>query len=43
MTSIGQLFEEEELKELYAELEDSEGQGIRSDALFILVSKKKRD
>ncbi|KAM3145078.1 hypothetical protein pb186bvf_002753 [Paramecium bursaria] len=43
LISIGQIFDEEELKELYQELEDGEGQGIRSDKLFILVSKKKRD
>nr|CAI39160.1 calmodulin 7-1 [Paramecium tetraurelia] len=43
LTSIGYIYEEQELSELYKELEDSEGQGIRSDALFILVSKKKRE
>ncbi|CAK65183.1 unnamed protein product (macronuclear) [Paramecium tetraurelia] len=43
LTSIGYVYDEQELSELYKELEDSEGQGIRSDALFILVSKKKRE
>lgn len=43
LTSIGQVFEEQELGELYNELESSEGQGITSDALFILVSKRKRE
>lgn len=43
LTSIGYIYDEQELKELFKELEDSEGEGIRSDALFILVSKKKRE
>ena len=43
LASIGQSFPDEELEELYNELEDTTMKGINSDALFLLVSKKIKD
>jgi len=43
LASIGQTFPDEELDELYSELEDSSMKGINEDALFLLVSKKIKD
>ena len=43
LASIGQSFPDEELEDLYDELEDTTMKGINSDALFQLVSKKIKD
>jgi Ca2+-binding EF-hand superfamily protein len=37
------IFEDEELEELFRELEDKEAGGLTLDHLFVLVSKKIRD
>jgi calmodulin len=43
LISIGQIFDENELEELYGELQEPDNSGMRSDNLFILVSKKIRE
>lgn len=43
LVSIGQTFPDDELEELYNELETPSMKGINSDALFLLISKKIKD
>lgn len=43
LVSIGQIFDDKELLELYEELQEPDNTGMRSDNLFILVSKNIRD